>query len=71
MLFSISFIYGLSLSSYMKNYDLFRLDNKCLFWGVGGDGITCNIYNFLSSNLKSITAFNSRKGIVTTRAIDK
>lgn len=48
----------------MKNYDLFRLDNKCFFWGVGGDGIICNIYNFLLSNLKSIIVFNLRKGIV-------
>lgn len=52
MLFSIFFIYGLLLFFYMKNYDLFRLDNKCFFWGVGGDGIICNIYNFLLSDFK-------------------
>lgn len=55
----------------MKNYDLFRLDNKCFFWGVGGDGIICNIYNFLLSNLKSIIVFNLRKGIVIIWVIDK
>lgn len=38
---------------------------------MGEVGITYNIFNFLSRDLKSITAFNSIKIIGTPHAINK